>query len=49
VIRLLDVATIKEFNAYRGTSPVAKTDLKFWRLNLLGSKFGGKTNKLRGG
>ena len=46
---LLEVATISEFIAYLGTSPVPKTALKFTRLRLRGSKFGGKVNKLLGG
>jgi hypothetical protein len=48
VSRLLVVATITEFIAYLGTSPVAKTDAKLTRLNFRGSRFGGNVNKLLG-
>jgi hypothetical protein len=49
VITLLVAATITEFIAYLGTSPVAKTAAKYTRLKLRRSKLGGKVNNLPGG
>src|SRR6201987_2004162 len=47
VSKLLRAATIKEFNAYRGISPLANTAWKFSPVNPWRSKFGGKTKRSR--